>query len=58
MISIRHHPPRPSVKMHGNHLMVRPVRNVDIFYPDINLRLHVAQSLGNLPLGVVCNLLP
>ena len=57
MISIRHHSPRPSVKVHGNHLMVRSIRNVDILNSHINLRLHITQSLCYLPLGIVSNLL-
>ena len=58
MISIRHHAPRPSLKVHGNHLVVWPIGNINILYSHINLRLHITQSPGNLPLGVVSNLLP
>ena len=57
MISIRHHAPCPSFKVHGNYFVVWTVRNIDILYPDINLWLHVTQSLGNLLLSVVSNLL-
>ena len=37
--------------------MVGPLGDVDILYPYINLRFHIAQRLRNLTLGAVCNLL-
>lgn len=57
MISMGACSPDPTVKVHGNYLITRMIRNIDIFRFDINHRFQAGYSLRYLTLCCIGHLL-
>ncbi len=50
--------PYPTIKVHGNNLVARTFRHINIRHPHIYRRFYTCQCLSNLLLSLVCHFLP